>query len=215
VIDEPTSEPVSIDEVKVSSRFTGESENALALTFIKAARIELEKATGRTIFQKTLELALPHWPIARMGYSGNVYGRGALGAGSIELQWATTLIEIESVTLTDSTEAASTWNPTEYLADIYSEPGRLVLAYGKSFPSFTPSPVAPIRILYTAGQVNSPEPTASADIKEAIFLLVGSMYDYREAAISPDRVTSQLLEHPRFRSLVNSLKVEHYSWDSM
>ena len=57
-----------------------------------------------------------------------------------------------------------------------------MLAYGESWPSFTPYPTGAVRIQFTAGYndiANVPQM-----VKQAILLLVGHWYENREATLA-------------------------------
>ncbi len=71
--------------------------------------------------------------------------------------------------------AQQTISSSDYLVDIVSVPGRVRLAYEKSWPSHRTQWDA-IRIRYTVGWsvANVPQP-----IKQALLLLVSQMYEHR------------------------------------
>jgi len=129
---------------------------------ITAAREYCEGFTGRALATQTIEAYLDRFP-----------------CGGIELPCAP-LQSVTSVKYKDSagTETTMTAN-TDYIADDESNIGRIVLPYGKSWPSFTPYSVNPIKIRYVAGYYASdPIPRS---IKQAILLLIGHWYANREA----------------------------------
>lgn len=160
-IDDPT-DPMELNKV-----------HDLLAIYIEAARGMFEKRTGRTIHDTTLEVMLDAWPAERF----------------IVLPRATPLIAIVSAKTKDSAAAETTWLATEYIADTDAMPGRLVLGYNMSWPSFTTYPVSPIRIRYRAGIATaSPTPEAAGTIKTACLLLVGGMWENREAEMG-DSVT--------------------------
>ena len=87
---------------------------------------------------------------------------------------------------------------TDYLVDTDSEPGAIVLPYGKSWPTNTLYPLNPIRIKYVAGypativapfdyKVNIPD-----YLKSAILLCVGNWYEHREAVLPAGHVGKEL-----------------------
>ena len=79
---------------------------------------------------------------------------------------------------TDGTE--STMTASEYIVDIKQDPGRIVLAYGESWPTDTLYPSNPITIEYVCGygltSADVPE-----EIKQAILLFISDLYENREA----------------------------------
>lgn len=179
VITAPVKEPVSIAEVRQHIRVdapadSGENtkqENEITL-MIRAARHFVEKTTGRTIHQQTLEWVLDVWP------SDNF----------IALRRATPLVSITSLKYKDKDGVESTVATTEYIADTDSTPGRLVLAYGKSWPSATLYPVHPIRARYVAGiATTSPVTEAGDEFKIPMLLLIGGLWENRESEVITDR----------------------------
>jgi hypothetical protein len=69
-----------------------------------------------------------------------------------------------------------------YLADIDSDPGRVVLRYGKTWPTTTLSPSNPIVIEYICGYGLTGS-TVEAPIKHAIKLMVSDLYENRESIL--------------------------------
>jgi len=69
----------------------------------------------------------------------------------------------------------------EYVADTYKEPGRVVLAYGQTWPTTTLTVTSPIAITYISGY-GTPE-DVPMPIKQAILILVADYYENRESYI--------------------------------
>lgn len=181
IITEPTSEPCSVAEVKQHLRIDdladateNTAQNSEISRFIATARKLIEKTTGRTIHQTTLEIALDRWPACEF----------------IALPRATPLVSITSLKYlaTDATE--TTVSASTYIADTYPTPGRLTLAYGESWPSTTLYPASPIRVRYVAGiATTSPITDPDSRIKQAAFLLVAGMWENRESEVVTDMKT--------------------------
>lgn len=190
VINEPILEPVVVEEFKTANNVGHGDQDDVIEGYLRAARRLLEKATGRTFYKKTLEITRDCWPCSNY----------------IELPRATPLIEIVSVTLKDSTGAETLWDDSEYIADTDSEPGRLVLGYNESWPSFTPYPVSPIRIQYTAGLIDSSPEDAPDEAKKAIMLLAGTMLENGESENINIRDTRLLRI---YNNIVQQLRVVH------
>lgn len=199
VIDEPLFEPITLDEAKMATRVYGSEENNLLRIYISAARRQLESATGRTFRQKTLEWSLDCWPCAR----------------HIELPRATPLISISSVKYTDSEGTETTWDSGDYIADTTSNPGRLVLGYNKTWPSFIAAPANAVKIRYKAGVANTypldedSQTDIQADAKTAMLLMVGTLYANRESEVMADSLAKHILRLPVYRKFVDSLIVTH------
>jgi uncharacterized phiE125 gp8 family phage protein len=195
VITGPIAEPVTVAEAEAQLRIPAGTDTANLTRYIKAARSYWEARTGRTAHEQTLEMVLSEWP----------------ACGGIVLPRATPLIEIVSVIYADGSGTPTTWADTDYIEDTYETPGRLVLAYGASWPSFVPYPVSPIRIRYRAGlATGSPPVEVDADIKQAVLLLVGVMYENREAVqVSDSSMISQLVIKYGLEDLISKQQVDY------
>ena len=162
----PTEEPVSLDEAKIQCRVDISDDNALITSLITEARQMVEEMARRALITQTWRLSLDRWP--------------ACDYISLPLP---PLQSVESLVYLDQEGNETTWDSSNYIADLDSEPGRLVLGYNKVWPSTTLYPVNPIQITFKAGYgddaANVPELW-----KRAIKLMVGHWYENREAAIS-------------------------------
>ena len=135
------------------------AEDTLLTGFIKAAREYAEKVQNRALISQTWELVLDDWP------SGSV----------IEVPLPP-LSSVASIKYKDSAGTETTWAATNYIVDTDSFLGRIVLADGISWPSTTLYPAGGIRIQFVAGYTTVPEV-----VRSAILLLVGHLYENREA----------------------------------
>lgn len=81
---------------------------------------------------------------------------------------------------TDNT--VSYFDASNYIFDYQSEPGRIVLAYGKSWPSTTLRPANGICVTYITGY-GAAGSNVPQNIKNAILLMVGHFYENREAVM--------------------------------
>lgn len=104
----PTVEPVTMAEVKAHMRLDHASEDELLASLIRAAREEVERATGLALIDQDWRLVLDEWP--------------ANGTVSIALHPVKT---ITSVTAYGSEGEASLIDPATYHADMVSRPARL------------------------------------------------------------------------------------------
>jgi uncharacterized phiE125 gp8 family phage protein len=59
---EPLAEPVTVSEVKSHLRLQHASEDDLIAGLIRAAREEVERATGMALIDQTWRLVLDRWP---------------------------------------------------------------------------------------------------------------------------------------------------------
>jgi hypothetical protein len=78
---------------------------------------------------------------------------------------------------------------TEYLADTSQDPGRVVLPYGATWPSFTAYPVNPIAVRWICGY-GATAASVPASIRTAIKMIAADLYSERgEKIIGSGSVT--------------------------
>ena len=112
-------------------------------------------------------------------------------SGRIRLPRGAPLIGVDFVKYTDSDGLQTTWPSTNYLAN---EHGEIVPIFGQTYPSYIPAPLASVLIRYTSGASNSsPAQFPSESIKHVIALIVGAMYERREAEGIADRASASAL----------------------
>lgn len=160
----PASEPINLAEAKTHLRVDDSVEDALITRLISAARLHGEQLAGRAFITRTLTATLDDWP----------------DDGLIELPYPP-LISVVSIIYTDAAGVPTTWPASNYVVDTTSTPGRIALAYNKSWPTATLRPLAPIAIQYTAGYGaagNVPD-----QYKQGLLLLIGAWYENREAVL--------------------------------
>jgi uncharacterized phiE125 gp8 family phage protein len=162
---EPTEEPVSLDEAKSQCRVDTSDDDTFITGLIVAARQYVEGASRRAFITQTWRLSLDEWP----------------GDDEIELP-KPPLVSVTSVIYKDTVGAQTTLSSSLYIVDTDSEPGRVKLAYGESWPSDTLYPANPIQITYVAGY--GAAAAVPAWVKQAIKLIVGHWYENREETIA-------------------------------
>lgn len=167
----PTSMPVTVEEVKTRSYIDFSTYDTDIDAMIAEATEIIEKRLHRKLVTQTWKMWLDSWP-----------------AGDIILPFG----QLQSVTHVKYTDTASvqyTWSTADYLVDIDSEPGRIVLAYGKSFPSDALHPKNPIEIQFVCGYGSGYNVPAA--IRGAILLEVTNKYENRnEYSRRSDSLTS-------------------------
>lgn len=171
----PTIEPATLAEAKLALRIDDlldATENAAQearLTFLlKAARQACEAFAGKTWNDTTWEYVLDDFP------SWHTYSVHHHHHGAIVLPRATPLIEVVSITYRDSGGTITPWAATHYVEDADSEPGRVLPAYGETWPSFTPYPTGAVRVRYRAGlELTSPvTPDEHAEVRKLATLML-------------------------------------------
>jgi hypothetical protein len=108
----------------------------------------------------------------------------------------------------DAAGAETAWAAANYISDTDSMPGRLVLAYGASWPSASLYPVHPIRIRYTAGIATaSPQAEAAADVRNVIMLLAAALWEHREPEPEPEKIGALLRRKYGLETILENLVV--------
>ena len=194
----PVTEPIGLEEAQAALHIESTTDNnTLLALYIGAARRYFEWRTSRTLHQTTYEYVLDSFPANNQ---------------AIRLPRATPLISITAASFTYKNSAGVSTQVTaaDYIADTDSLPGRVVLAYGKSWPSFTAYPVSAVRIRYVAGIATaSPVTEADADIKLPLLLLVGGMWENRESFVISDGVLSKVSVDYGVEAFLGKLTVEY------
>lgn len=160
VITGPTSEPVSIAEVRQHCRIDATDDDAGIARRILAARTYVEQVTERAIPVQTLEITMDDFPV-----------------GTIELPRAP-VASVTSIKYTDANGAQQTVSASDYVLDSSTVLPRVALAFGKSWPA-TQQTAGNVIIRFVAGEDQAPEP-----IRQAILVLVAA-WDENRAAFDP------------------------------
>jgi len=160
----PVAEPITTAEAKTHLRIDGSDEDTLIDTYIMAARQLCEMEARRAFVTQTFDLFLEQWP----------------ASDEIMLP-RPPLQSVTSITYTDSNGNAQTMPSADYLVDTASEPGRVVLSYGGTWPSATLRPGPAITVRFVAGYGLAA--AVPAMYKQAIKLLVGHWYENREQVV--------------------------------
>jgi uncharacterized phiE125 gp8 family phage protein len=159
----PSVEPITLAEAKSHLRITSTDEDALIETWIKAAREWCEGYQNRAYITQTWELALDSFPNERIM--------------KIPLP---PLQSITSIKYYDPEGTETVFSSDDYEVDTYSEPGRVSLGYGKSWPYATLRPVNGVIIEFKAGYGDTADDVPE-QVKQAVKVLVGELYEHREA----------------------------------
>lgn len=172
----PSTEPVTVDEVKEHLRLDGDDDDAYLLTCIKAARQWFEGQTKRGVITQIWDYSIDwDWPLKN-------------GQHRIDLP----LNPVASITsITYVNEAASSPLPTlttaDYDAVTRTHGSYIVPAYNVSWPSVRSMPGA-ITVRFVAG-----ESSANETVKMAIMMLAGHYYEVRETAVATPQAVEALI----------------------
>ena len=183
-VTEPSVEPVSVAEAKAHLRVTASDDDTYIGNLIKAARQRAEAYMNRSIVTQVVTYTLDALP------SEIILPRAPVQS-------------VTSIQYVD--DNGSTQSFTVFQADLTNAAMPMVKpAYGYSWPS-TRDQYGAVTVTYTAGYGGGDSPDTSSSIPEpirqAILLMVGTMYEYREeiqtgAASYELPMTAKHLLHP-------------------
>jgi len=145
-------------------------EDDLLTRLITTAREDCEDFQRRAYITRTYELWLDAWP----------------DGDKITIPMPV-LQAVNSITYYDTAGDDYEMDEEDYIVDINNEPGRVVLAYGKAWPSTTLQPANAICIEFDAGY-GAAAADIPAAVKQAMLLLIGHLYENREAVTEKSTV---------------------------
>jgi uncharacterized phiE125 gp8 family phage protein len=154
---------VTLEEAKKHLRIETSDEDVLVTGLIEAAREWCEGYQNRAFITQTWEIALDSFP----------------SENHIEIP-KPPLQSIESVKYYGTDETEYTFSADSYYVDTYSEPGRIVLKFGETWPSDMLRTANGVIIQFTVGYGDTAA-SVPEKVKQAIKVLVGHLYENREA----------------------------------
>lgn len=166
---EPASPAVSTSDAKAHLRVTSSDEDTLIGTIVEAAVRHVEDVCGRALFTQTWTATFDGFPDGEL-----VLPRPPVAS-------------ITSVSYVDEDGATQTLASNAYEKDLGSEPACLWPVYGTTWPA-TRAQRGSVTVVYVAGVASTssiPKP-----IRQAILLLVGHLYENREAVNIGNIVTT-------------------------
>lgn len=160
----PTSEPVTVDEVKAHLRIDHDDEDVYLGLLITAARRYAETWLRRQLITATYKLRLDCFP-----------------CWEIEIP-RPPFVSVTTLTYLNTSNISTTLTEnTHFTKDIYREPGIIFPAYGLTWPSTYDVPNA-VTLTYVAGYGDATD--VPEEVRYGILLLVGEMYDKREPTVT-------------------------------
>lgn len=157
----PASEPITLAVAKAHLRVDFDDDDVLIGALVQAAREYCEDVLGRALMAQTIECVLDSEP-----------------SDVIALP-RPPLLSVNSIKFYDESDTATLVDPSEYLVDRTSEPGRVVLNADGEWPSVDLRPANAIVIEFDAGFGDDAE-DVPAKYRQAILLLVAHWYTHRE-----------------------------------
>lgn len=179
LVEGPAAEPVPPSDLKARLHVGGDDEDTLLASLIVAARLHVEESFGLALISQRWSLFLDRWP-----------RRAALTLPRWPLQ------KVEAIRIHQADGSIGILEPSAYLADAWSRPGRVMLNKGASRPA--PGRAANgIEIVFAAGfgawPADVPEP-----LRLAVLLLAAAWYEDR----APATIESQLVVPVAVRGLL-------------
>lgn len=156
-------EPVDLGAAKLHLREDGMSQDALIAALITAAREHAEAITRRALVRQS-------WRLTLDGFPAN---------GIIEIPLPP-LVSVTGITYLDAAGTTQTLDPTTYVVDVDTLPGRIRLAYNAEWP-ITRGIAHAVTVTFVAGYLPSEIP---ASIQAAIKLIAGTLYEHRETFVT-------------------------------
>lgn len=149
-----------VDVVKVQPY---SAEDTLLTALITTAREYCEAFQNRAYINQTWDLWLDAFP-------AEDYIRIPLPP----------LVSVSSIKYYDTANTVATMTATDYFVDDKSEPGRVVLAYGKTWPTTTLRPANGVVVEFVAGY-GAAAASVPKKVIQAMLLLIGHWFKQREA----------------------------------
>jgi len=175
----PTTEPITTKDCKEHMRVElGDmEEDAYIWSLILTVRKYTEEYTGLALIDQTWKMWLDDWP-----------DQDYIEIPKPPLIW--TVVD-SYIKYKNTAGTESTWAATNYIVENDTDrQGRIVLAYGKTYPGIQLYPSNPIEIKFDCGYssaANVPEP-----IKHAMKMLVAELFENREITVWGMAVTGKL-----------------------
>lgn len=201
IIEQPAVEPISLAEAKSHLREDGDEQDSLIQMFITAARQQAEMITRRALVTQQWKMVIDRFPSPEMNVSSaNWYGpQWGISPGPLSTYVPDNktgyeiflplppLQSVESIVYIDQLGEPQTLPNTEYKVDAFSEPARIVPAFGKGWPA-TRNEIAAVEVNFTAGYGNADD--VPAGIKSWMLMRIGALYENREEIIVGRRLVS-------------------------
>ena len=159
----PASEPVTTAEAKTHCRVIGTADDSYIDSLISAARLYVERRTGRALVTQTWDGFLDAFPD---------------DMDVIELP-RFPLVSVTHVKYHDANGAQQTWGSSNYIVDAAAWPGVIALAPNVEWPITQDGRRNAVEIRFVAGQAVGSVP---ADLKHLVKFLVSHFYENREPA---------------------------------
>lgn len=185
------SEPITTAQAKTHCNITTSDDDTYIDILIGAARQKVESDSGRAMLNQSWYLYLDDFPSS---------------SDTALYLPVSPMSTVTAITYTDTDGDSATWSSDEYDVDPHHEPGRVLPAYGYTYPSDALDKPSCVRVEYVVGYgANIGAATLlPVTMTQALYLLVSHWYENREPVIVGTIVSDAPLAYD---SLIGSVKV--------
>lgn len=189
-INEPTVEPVTLEQAKAHLRVDVTDDDTYIQALITSARQVTEERTSRALITQTWDQIIDDFP------------RG----DTIRL-FKPNLQSVTDMFYTDAYGQEHTVDPSIYIVDSNSVPGRVFLGFSKIWPVAILQPAAAVRIRFIAGYGDTANDVPQA-LKNAMLYLISNWYENRE--MYEGRFRYAVKTPDTFDALIGPYKVKRF-----
>jgi len=158
----PTAEPVGVPEAKDHVRVDQDTDDSLIDALIVTARRTVEAWRNEALITQTWNLILDAFP-----------------EGDTLRVPLPPLQSITHIKYTDADGDESTFSADSYIVDTDSDPGRVVLKTGQSWPGTTLQAANGVEVRFVAGYGDAAG-DVPREVRQAMLLMIGHWYENRE-----------------------------------
>lgn len=162
----PAAEPVTAAEAITHLREPDSAASTYITTLITVARQKLENELGRALINQTWDMALDGFP----------------EDGCPIILPVAPLSSVSSITYKDTDGTTQTWSSSNYIVDTVSDPGRIGLAYGVTYP-LTYDEIKAVTVRFVAGYGTGGSSVPEV-LKHALLLYLAYLYENREPVVT-------------------------------
>lgn len=160
-------EPISLTEAKAHLRVSIDNDDTEITTLITVVRRDVEKYLHRALITQAWTYTMDAFP----------------GIGRAITVPLPPLISVVSLQYIDQNGETQTMTAnTEYTGDILNQPGRIVAAYGTTWPTIR-AVINAVTLKITCGYGEAAADVPE-EIRQAMLLLIGHLYAHREITVT-------------------------------
>ena len=190
IITAPSVEPITLAEAKLHLKMDGISaDDDLITALIETARQSAEEYCNIKFINTVIEDVFDRFP--KGGFQKNDCFFLMIGNVS----------SVEFVKYYDENSVQQTWDSSLYLVDNYRKQARICLMPNVTFPTYDSDRYNGVSVRYTAGFGTTAADVPGA-IKQAMLLIIGSLYNAREDSVKRLPSMSEYLLQPYKSSMI-------------